>query len=141
MTVATVLTHALADTAGALTTVTTNALPLTSPAPPPNASSPFTISMWALFAPPPSLLGMTHMNLVLLLGITTEILREMSLIESRGSASLGGASCYDPRTCRAPIFISLAPSFLINPSRSLPSDSHRPLPIYSTDPLMRTSEP
>ena len=27
------------------------------------------------------------------------------------------AHCYDPRTCRAPIFISLAPSFLINPSR------------------------
>ena len=26
-------------------------------------------------------------------------------------------TCYDPWTCRAPIFISLAPSFLINPSR------------------------
>ena len=119
MTAATVLTHALADTAGALTIAITNVLPLTSPAPPPNASSPFTISMWALSAPPPSLLEMTRMSLALLLEITTEILRVMSLIESRGSASLEGASCYDPRTCRAPIFISLAPSFLINPSRSL----------------------
>ena len=114
------LTHVHADTAGALTIVTMNALPLISPAPPPNASSPSTISMWALSAPPPFLLETTHMSLALLLGITTEILREMSLTESRGSASLGGASCYNPRTCRAPIFISLTPSFLINPSR-LPS--------------------
>ena len=103
-TVATVLTHALADIAGALTIVTTNALLLTSPAPPPNASSPFTISMWALSVPPPSSLETTRMSLALLLEITTEILRVMSLTESRGSASLGGASCYDPRTCRAPIF-------------------------------------
>ena len=104
MTVATALTHALADTAGAPTIVTTNALPLTSPAPPPNASFPCTISMWALSAPPPSLLETTHMSLALLLEITMEILKEMSLTESCGSASLGGASCYDPRTCRAPIF-------------------------------------
>ena len=120
MTVATVLTHALAGTVGAPTIVTTNALPLTSPAPPPNASSPFTISMWALSAPPPSSLETTRTSLALLLEITMEILRVMSPTESRGSASLGGASCYDPRTCRAPIFISLAPSFLIHPSR-LPS--------------------
>ena len=117
MTVATVLTHALADTAGALTIVTTNALPLTSPAPPPNVSFPSTILMWALSVPPPFLLEMTPTNLALLLEITTETSKGMSLAESHGSASLGGASCYDPRTCRAPIFISLAPSFLINPSR------------------------
>ena len=104
MIAATVLTHALADTAGALTIATTNALLLTSPAPPLDVSSPFTISMWALFAPPPSLLEMTHMSLASLLGITMETSKEMSLTESRGSASLGGASCYDPRTCRAPIF-------------------------------------
>ena len=59
------------------------------------------------------------MSLASLLVITMETSKGMSLTESRGSASLGGASCYDPRTCRAPIFISLAPSFLINPSRSL----------------------
>ena len=104
MTVATVLTHALADTAGALTIVTTNALPLISPAPPPNASSPFTISMWALSAPPPSLLETIPTSLASLLETTMGTSKGTLLTESRGSASLGGASCYDPRTCRAPIF-------------------------------------
>ena len=117
MTAVTAPTHALADIAGALTTVTMNVpLPI-SPAPPPNASSHSTISMWALSAPPPFLLETTPMNLALPLEITMETLKRMSLTESHGSASLGGASCYDPRTYRAPIFISLAPSFLINPSR------------------------
>ena len=119
MTVATVLTHALADIAGALTIITTSALPLTSPAPLPNASSHFTISMWAPSVPPPSLLETIPTSLASLLETTMETSKGMSLIESCGSASLGGASCYDPWICRAPIFISLAPSFLINPSRPL----------------------
>ena len=119
-TVATVLTHALAGIAGAPTIVIMNALLLTSPAPPLDVSSPFTISMWALFAPPPSLLETIPTSLASLLETTMGTLKGMLLTESRGSASLGGASCYDPRTCRAPIFISLAPSFLIHPSR-LPS--------------------
>ena len=104
MTAATAPTHAPAGIAGALIIVIMNVLVPTLPAPLPNALSHSTISMWALFAPPPSLLEMTRMSLALLLEITTEILRVMSLTESRGSASLGGASCYDPRTCRAPTF-------------------------------------
>ena len=103
-TVVTVPTPAPAGTAGALTIVIMSVLPLTSLAPPPNASSPFTISMWALSAPLPSLQETTPMSLASLLETTMEISKGMSLIESRGSASLGGASCYDPRTCRAPIF-------------------------------------
>ena len=118
MTVAIVLTHALADIAGALTIVTMNVpLPI-SPAPLLNASSHFTISMWALFALPPSLLETIPTSLASLLETTMGTSKGMSLTESRGSASLGGASCYNPRTCRAPIFISLTPSFLINPSWS-----------------------
>ena len=35
-----------------------------------------------------------------------------------------GAFCYNPQTCRAPIFISLAPSFLITHLSPFPSDSH-----------------
>ena len=105
MTVATVLTRAPAGTAGAPTIVIMSALPLTSRAPPPNVLSHSTISMWALSAPPPSSLETTPMSLALLLEITMETLKEMSLTESRGSASLGGASCYDPRTCRAPTFL------------------------------------
>ena len=65
------------------------------------------------------------MSLALLLGITTEILKEMSLTESRGSASLGGASCYDPQTCRTPIFLfPLRPLSLLIHLGPLPSDSH-----------------
>ena len=101
---ATVPIHALADTAGALTIITMSVPLLTSLVPPPNASSPSTISMWALSAPPPSLLEMTPTSLASPLETTMEILKGTSLTESRGSASLGGASCYDPRTCRAPIF-------------------------------------
>ena len=138
----TVPTHAPADIVGVLTIITMNVpLPIL-PAPLPNVSSHSTISMWALSAPPPSSLETTHMSLALLLETTMETSKGMLLTESRGSASLGGASCYDPRTCRAPIFISLAPSFLINPSRPpfllIPTDL---LPIYSIDPLMRTSVP
>ena len=99
------LTHTLADIAGALTIVTMSAPLPTSPAPLPNALFHSTTSMWALFVPPPSLLETTLMSLVLLLETMMEILKGTSLTESRGSASLGGASCYDPRTCRAPIFI------------------------------------
>ena len=55
------------------------------------------------------------MSLVSLLETMMEILKETLLTESRGSASLGRVSCYDPQTCRAPIFISLTPSFLIKP--------------------------
>ena len=124
MTAATAPTHALADIAGALTIVTTSALPLTSPAPLPNVSSHSTISMWALSAPPPSLLETIPMSLASLLETTMETSKGMLLTESCGSASLGGASCYNPRTCRAPIFISLAPSFLINPSQLPSFDSH-----------------
>ena len=105
MTVVTVLTHVPADIAGALTIATTSAPPLTSPAPLPNASYHSTISMWALSAPPPSLLETTPMSLALLLETTMETSKRMSLTEPRGSASLGGASCYDPQTCRAPIFL------------------------------------
>ena len=104
MIVATVLTHTLADIAGALTIVIMSVPFLTSPAPPPNVSSPSTISMWGLSVPPPSFLETTPISLGSLLGTTMEILKGTSLTESRGSASLGGASCYDPRTCRAPIF-------------------------------------
>ena len=103
-TAVTVPTRTPADTAGALTIVIMSALLPILPALPPNASSPSTISMWALSVPPPSSLGMTPMSLASLLETTMEISKGMSLTESRGSASLGGASCYNPRTCRAPIF-------------------------------------
>ena len=104
MTAATTHTCALADIAGALTIATINVLLPTSLAPLPNALSHSTTSMWALFVPPPSLLGTTSMSLASLLETMTEILKGTSLTESHGSASLGGASCYDPQTCRAPIF-------------------------------------
>ena len=104
MTVATVPIHAPADTAGALTIIITSApLPIL-PALPPSALSHSTTSMWALFVPPPSLLEMTLMSLASLLETMMETLKGMSLTESCKSASLGGAPCYDPRTCRAPIF-------------------------------------
>ena len=104
MTAATVPTHAPADTAGAPITIIMSVLLPISPALPPSALSPSTISMWALSVPPPFLLETTPMSLASLLETTMEILKGTSLTESRGSASLGGASCYDPRTCRAPIF-------------------------------------
>ena len=48
-------------------------------------------------------------------------------------------ACYDPWTCRAPIFLfPSCPLSLLTHLGPLPSDSHRPLPIYSTDPLMHT---
>ena len=132
MTVATVPTHAPADIAGALTIVIMSAPLPTLPAPPPNALFPSTISMWALSAPPPSLLETTPMNLTSLRETTMETSKGMSLIESRGSASLGGASCYDPQTCRAPIFLFPSrPLSLLTHLCPLPFNSHRPLPIYS----------
>ena len=88
MTAVIVLTHALAGTAGALTIVTMNALLPTLPAPPPNVLFHSTISIWALSAPLPSSLEMTPMSLASLLETMMEILKEMSLTESRGSASL-----------------------------------------------------
>ena len=42
-------------------------------------------------------------------------------------------SCYDPQTCRAPIFY-----FPLCPLSLLTHLGPLPLPIYSTDPLMRT---
>ena len=52
------------------------------------------------------------------------------------------AQCYDPRTCRAPIFLfPSCPLSLLTHLGPLPLNSHQPLPIYSTDPLMRTLVP
>ena len=104
MTAATACTRTLADIAGALTIATMNVLLPTLLAPLPNALSHSTTSMWALFAPPPSSLEMTLMNLTSLLEIMMETSKETSLAESRESASLGEASCYNLHTCRAPIF-------------------------------------
>ena len=52
------------------------------------------------------------------------------VIVSKGQAFSVGEMCYNPRTCRAPIFLFPSrPLALLTQLSPLPSDSHRPLPI------------
>ena len=75
------------------------------------------------------------MSLASPLETTTEILKGTSLTESRGSASLGGASCYNPQTCRAPIFLFPSrPLSLLTHLGPSPSDSHH---LYLSIALIR----
>ena len=135
MTAATAHTHVRAGTVGAPTIAIMNALPPTLLAPLPIVLSHSIISMWELSAPPPSLLEMIPMSLISLLETMMEILKGTLLTESCGSASLGGASCYNPWTCRAPIFLfPLCPLSLLTHLGSPFSDSHH---LYLSIALIR----